>query len=285
MLDLKSIIERIESLLAEDTEPSVTYAALEARLALEKVCYDRLRQAHDYISHAQLRRWQPRDVVNTLLSDVDQSATETRTLYISKKPAVPGVRPEDDDFVEIGTEIGFDPKRIGVLWNGLSNLALHAKLPRHKNDHIPRYGDQAKIRRKVEEVLAELQRLSQGTMSFSGIGTEISFVCTCGEKNRRRAALLREGQSVFCINPECKGSWLVHKVGNETTFESQTGEVNCEHCGKLNHLPWRWLLALRYDQTASFACHSCKQKNFIQWRLTHVSPSRRESSIDSHPQN
>jgi hypothetical protein len=280
MLDLKSIIERIERLLAEDTDASVTYAALEARLALEKVCYDRLRQAHNYISHAQLRRWQPRDVVNTLLSDVDLSATTTRRLFMSKKPAVPGVKPDDDDFIEIGTEIGFDPKRIGVLWNALSNLALHVKLPTHKDDHITPYGDKAKIRLKVEEVARELERLSQGTMSFSGIGPEVSFVCTCGETNRRRAALLRAGQSVFCINPECKGSWVVHKDGDETTFESQTGEVNCERCGKVNHLPWRWLMALKYDQTASFSCHTCEQKNFIQWRLTQVSPTKRESAAD-----
>lgn len=272
MLDIKSIIVQIHSLLAEDSEASVTYAALEARLALEKVCYDRLRQAHDYISHAQLRRWQPRDVINTLLSDVDDTATETRTLRMSKKPAVPGVRPDNDDFVEIGTEVGFDPKRIGVLWNALSNLALHVKLPTHKNDHIPRYGDRAKIRSKVEDVVRELQRLSGSTMSFSGIGTEVSFVCKCGEKNRRRVALLREGQSIFCINPECKGSWLVHKDGDETTFEQQTCQVSCERCGEVNHFPWRQLLALRYDQTASFGCHSCEQKNVIQWRLTQVSP-------------
>ena len=69
MINYASIIERIQALLAEGTEQSITYAALEARLALEKVCYDRLRQAHDYISHAQLRRWQPRDVINTLMSD------------------------------------------------------------------------------------------------------------------------------------------------------------------------------------------------------------------------
>lgn len=50
MIYLPPLIDRIKALLAEGTDSSVTYAALEARLALEKVCYDRLRQRHDYIS-------------------------------------------------------------------------------------------------------------------------------------------------------------------------------------------------------------------------------------------
>lgn len=47
MINLDPVIERIDALLDEDTDQSVTYAALEARLALERVCYDRLRQRHD----------------------------------------------------------------------------------------------------------------------------------------------------------------------------------------------------------------------------------------------
>ena len=47
MLQLNPIIDRIKALLAEDTDASATYSALEARLALEKAVYDRLRQRHD----------------------------------------------------------------------------------------------------------------------------------------------------------------------------------------------------------------------------------------------
>lgn len=132
MINLPPIIERIAALLAEDTDASVTYAALEARLALEKVCYDRLRQCHDYISHAQLKRWQPRQIVNTLLQEVDQHATQTRTLHISRNPARPDRKPEEEEYVEIGTEVGFDPRVIEKLWNALAKLALHVHLPEHK---------------------------------------------------------------------------------------------------------------------------------------------------------
>jgi hypothetical protein len=269
MINLRPIIGRIEALLAEDTEQSVTYAALEARLALEKVCYDRLRQRHDYISHAQLRRWQPGAVVNTLMVEVDAHLSETKTLYISKEPAVPGVKPKDEDFVPIGTEVGFDPKRIAKMWQALANLALHVRLPERKDDHIPDYGDKAQIRAKVGGVIEELERLSAGTMTFSGvpIGGDVSFICRCGEKNRRRASLLRPGQSVFCINPDCMASWKTTKEGEEFTFESETIDVACSECANLNLIDRRHVLAMKYDQTATFRCHSCGEMNYMRWQL------------------
>lgn len=272
MIDLQPIIQRTRALLSEDTDASVTYAALEARLALEKVCYDRLRQCHDYISHSDLKKWQPNQIVNTLISEVDQHATETRTLSVSRQPAVEGVEPKDEDYVEIGTEVGFDPKLIGKLWNALAKLALHVRVPQHRGDQISDYGDRDQIKAKVNEVLAELERLSNTTMTFSGIGEEVSFTCRCGTKNKRRAALLRNKQSVSCLNPDCKASWTAHKVGEEFTFEAHTANVVCEQCQSDNLMPWRLVAALKYDQTGSFNCHCCNHKNYFQWRLTQVRP-------------
>lgn len=67
MINLEPSISQIEVLMAENTEASLTYAALECRLAIERICYERLRLAHDYISNDDLKRWQPRDIVNILI--------------------------------------------------------------------------------------------------------------------------------------------------------------------------------------------------------------------------
>jgi hypothetical protein len=165
MLYLPPIIERIKALLAEDTDASVTYAALEARLGLEQVVYYRLKQRHDYISHEQLKKWQPGGVINQLITDVDAHVTQTRTLRIGKQ-ASQGVPAKDEDFIDVGTEVGFDAKSLAKIWNALSKLALHIKLPANSRDEIPEYGDRAKVKAKVEEALAELERLSKGTMAF-----------------------------------------------------------------------------------------------------------------------
>jgi hypothetical protein len=271
MINFGPTIKRIKALLAEDTEASVTYAALEARLALEKICYDRLRQRHEYISHDQLSKWQPGGLINQLLTDVDEHVTQTRILRMGRQPAK-GVKAADEDFVDLGTEVGFDAKRITKMWNALSRLALLVKLPEHKNDRIPEYGDQGEIRAKVEKVLAELERQAKATMSFSGFGETVSFNCgICGDKNKRRAALLREGQRVFCVNPKCDASWTVKKDGEEIGFQGETCDFNCPQCGQLMCLPWRFFSErLKFGNRAVFRCGGCNHQNYVEWRLTHL---------------
>lgn len=48
---------KIRSLVSAGGRENLTYAALEARLAIEAICYDRLRIAHDYISNDDLKGW------------------------------------------------------------------------------------------------------------------------------------------------------------------------------------------------------------------------------------
>lgn len=270
MIDIKSIITRINALLGDDTSQSVIYAALEARLALEKVCYDRLRQRHSYISHAQLRKWQPSNIVKTLIVEVDPHVAETVILHIGKNP---DVRPEDDDYVKVGIEIGFDPNRLANMWNALANLALHVALPKNKDDHIPEYGDKEKIREKVKEVVVELERLSKGTMTYSGFGPEVSFDCLCGEKNRRRVELLRDRQRLRCINFDCKETWEAIKEEDGFHFKRLCVTVNCEKCKAPSQIPWQILDDLRHDQFCLFSCQSCQHENYIVLRLMHVRPS------------
>lgn len=267
MIDLSPIIERIQSLLDEDTDQSVTYAALEARMALEKVCYDRLRQRHDYIAHAQLKRWQPGGVVKTLMEQVDPHVTSTRTLKMSRKPNQEGIEPEDDDFVEIGTEVGFNARKIAGMWQALSNLALHVRLPEHKNDHIPRYGEKGAIQHKVKQVVEELQRLASTTMTFSGIGKEVKFDCDCGTLNKRRADLLTVGQTVYCINPKCLASWKVEKEGDDFWFAPEELFVDCIHCPHKNRFHPRNVMNMQKNEVASFNCSKCGGKNWMRWKL------------------
>lgn len=269
MIQLQPIIDRINALVAEDTEASVTYAALEARLALEKVVYDRLRQRHDYISHAQLRAWKPGELITRLLLEVDEHVTETVTLSMSRTPYAPGVKLEAQDWVKIGTEVGFDAKKITKMWQALSNLALHVRIPKNKNDDIPEYGDKQATRTKVEEAISVLKRLATSTMSSSGppTGGNISFICTCGEKNQRRAKLLQHNQHVYCINPNCVQTWKVEIDADKFSFESVLVNVPCKACGAIIQVPWRVVTKMKYDEILKYPCSECNGTNLLKWHL------------------
>ena len=63
MLDVRKKLKKIEDLLNQNSIDAVSYAALEARLAIEILGYERLKISFGYISFADLRGWKPKDVV------------------------------------------------------------------------------------------------------------------------------------------------------------------------------------------------------------------------------
>lgn len=262
MLDLEPIIARIRGLLAQDTDASVTYAALEARLALEKVAYDRLRQRHDYISHAQLKRWQPGRILRDLLARVDDATTATVTLRISENGA---------DWHEVGTEVGFDAEKLAKMWQALASLALHIRLPESSSTPVSDYGDKNKIATKVSEVLQELESLSASTTATSGFPKRgvVSFVCVCGETNKRRRELLKQHQQVYCINPDCREVWDVKLEDGQHSFKRAGINVNCVGCGCKILVPWRSALELARDEMLRFHCNECSETNEVWWQLAH----------------
>jgi hypothetical protein len=271
LIEIKSIIATIEALLAQGTPQAITYAALECRLAIEKICYDRLTIAHEYISHDDLRRWQPQQVVQTLVAEVDGNIASTYTVSMSREPAnqsgqqLTAEELKDLEWVKIGTQVGFDPKLLGRLWNSLSNLALHVRLPKTKDEFIPAYGDAGEIRRKVEETVAELKRVASGTLLSSGFGEEVFFNCDCGRLIKRRSKLLRNGQTINCVGVDCDQSYTVAIDGADIKFEPRFHDVDCV-CGRQHRVPRRMLDKLEVDRAVNLECE-CGEHYQIAWKL------------------
>ena len=269
----RNAIVVIQNLLDENTPASLIYAALECRLALERVCYERLRLAHDYISHEDIVKWQPKDIVNKILQDVDSKLASDFTMEIAIHPQDGGSSEatleelRSLDYVLIGNHVGFDPKIIGKLWNGLSNLALHTSVPRSKDDVISCYGDSRKIREKVKEALAEISRIDKGNIMFSGVGMELSFDCNCGTKNKRRKDYLKDGKIVNCINPNCEESFVY--CAEDSSFVANDIKIPCKQCERIQHIPMNVIIKLKKDQCLSFTCEMCNIKTVVEWRLAY----------------
>lgn len=267
MINLNPTIEQIEKLLEEGTEASVTYAALECRLAIERICYERLRLAHDYISHDDLRKWQPGDIVKTLIQEIDEHAATTRTISFAAEVPTANT-PEGFKTLEwktLGTQVGFSPNNLGKLWNGLAKLALHIEIPTSKDVTVNQYGNVQEIASKVKQALAEIKRISEGTLMFTGMGEEVSFECYCGSKNKRRLELLKDGQTINCINPDCDESY--DYVQSDMSFGRRAFEIVCRACGESRDIPKRMVEKLRTDQRIHFDCEGCGEIIYVSWRL------------------
>ncbi len=281
MLNLDPVVSKIEELVKEDTEASITYAALECRLAIERICYERLRLAHDYISHDDLKKWQPSDIVRVLIQQVDSQVAETITISISTAPGPEGAQEptleeyQAMEFVPIGTQVGFNPKKLGSLWNALAKLALHVSLPVSKADTLPHYGNKDEIKKKVYETLAEIKCIGEGTLVSTGMGEELSFTCFCGSKNKRRFELLTDGQILSCINPACIESYNFLKSNH--IFERRTFEISCRACGTQHDVPKKMIETLRTDQHIHIDCEGCGETIHVSWRAMQTQRAKSES--------
>jgi len=269
MLTIAANIKAIEALIEQNTPASLTYAALECRLAIEQICYERLRLAHDYISHNDLSKWQPRDVVKTLIQEVDPGIVSDTTLSISKysNEENRGKSPEEIEYLEVGTQVGFNANYLGKLWNALANLALHIPVPKTKSDKISRYSNVDKMKLKIEECLVEFYRLSETTITLSGFGSETSFECFgCKSVVKRKLKTLDHKQIINCIDLNCNESYKVEKVDGEVLFERRKVKFACE-CDNELALPHNHVGRMKLNEVVSVLCQKCNETNLISWRL------------------
>lgn len=274
MIDLRSFVVAIEKLLEEDSAASLTYAALECRLAIEAICYERLRLNHDYISHKDLKKWTPAYIVKMLLQNVDPDIETERSLSAAVTPPQKIERePTESEheampFEHLGTQSGFSSKYLGELWNALGGLALHVAVPESREANIPHYGNLEKIRDKVCECLAEIRRVGKGTMLSSASGQDISFECYCGQKNKRKFALLSADQFVRCMNPTCDESYDF--IPSTMSFKRRTVDVHCDgtdECTATTSFAALKIDNLGHDQFASLVCNGCQKEIYLRWQL------------------
>jgi hypothetical protein len=265
MLDVKRRIQVISALLEQNTPESVTYAALECRLAIEYLCYERMQMALELASYADMGGWQPGKVVKAVEELVDDHITSSYILSIAKEPALASgeeLTPEERqelDYHPIGTQAPLDIKKLVRLWNALSNSALHVQVPKQRTDQLSIYGDVARTAEKVQQCLTELRKMSDGTLLSNGFGPETSITCAgCGYPVRRRVEQLTETQTVSCVNPNCDESYTVEKVGEkEFTFGREQVSFECKDCGTRNDLPRRQVERMRVSETIDVKCSGC----------------------------
>lgn len=265
MLNVRRRIEVISALVEQRTPESATYAALECRLAIEYLCYERMKMALDLVSFADMGGWQPNKVIRALEEMVDEHIASSFTLSVAKEPVLP---PGQElsleeriqlDYKRVGTQAQLDIKKLTKLWNALANSALHVQVPKSRTDQLSIHGDVTRIIEKVEECLAEFRKVGDGTLLSNGFGPEVSITCDgCGYTVRRRVERLTAKQIVSCVNPDCDESYTVEKVDvKDFTFERRLVCFKCDDCSTGNNLPMRRVEKMRVSEVIDVMCSGC----------------------------
>jgi hypothetical protein len=258
-------LETARKLVQNGDHPSLTYAALELRLGIELMCYEKLRMRLGYVSVDEIRAWRPADVLDALAEVADPHVTQEAVLYVADE----GSQNQPATWQKIAEQRKIDPRRLRRIWNKLGNF-LHVQLPSHGDEFVVAYADIALLRSRIGKIIAELEPLATGA-DIHLAAPRTSFTCSCGFTLQRATAMLREGEPVTCINPKCRKEWLVEKRGEgEHGFRSHVVEVSCRRCGHEQCFEDRQLREMRPGQISCFTCDRCGARHHMRCVLDYA---------------
>jgi hypothetical protein len=239
--------------LPDPTEADLRYAALDARLAMEALTYERAERYRDQLPKAAYATWQPRKLLQLML-DIDPHADADRGLRFGKQVAQ-GIPAEPDH--DLGTEVVLNMKVLKGHYDRLGSFLHLASLDQLENAGGQKF-DHLAVR--LAEIFAYLDRVLSSPIFNVDIAQFAEMACgNCQETIRWRLprdpqavqAVCRECEATYQIDPQADGS--IHWIPEET--EAPCAHEDCRAGGKL------FTAHIRAGQP--WKCHACGQSNRI----------------------
>jgi hypothetical protein len=164
----RQALERAKNLLGEDQQ--LRYAALDLRLAMEALTYDRAQGYLEELPLGALAKWQPKQLMDALI-EIDPTAGSTYTLRMGEEPAL-GVAPET--MSTLGTDVVFGLKEIKKHYQAVSSFLHMPTMQQHSDG---KGWDVAKVRSRLEEVAQKIDASLSSSVWNCTLGDFSNFEC------------------------------------------------------------------------------------------------------------
>jgi len=185
----REAVERAKAELQTNDDGRLAYAALELRLALEALTYDRATVYEDEIPPEQYATWQPRKLMQLLLS-IDPMADQTRSIRVGRQED-PGIPAKEMKFM--GTDEGLSLETIKEHYDALSH-AIH--MPSLKQVTSGWSRDLKSLRARCDKVAAAVEKVAFARLFRSSMRTFSECACFRCEKIIKRTIPRGEGTLV-----------------------------------------------------------------------------------------
>ena len=248
---------RAKALLTNPTPENLRYAALELRLCMEALTYEKLRSFSSLVPQEVLKTWQPPQAVKALL-EFEPNADQSFTIFAGVEEEY-GKQASKMQFV--GQHNSLRLNWLRKHYNKLGNL-LHT--PSVVTGGLPAVG---KVEEYLTEVVADLDAPVTGSITGGSIREVFTFNCAqCKDLIVCNAEAVGKSRKAVCFNPQCKAEYFatVSEEG-ESKFQLMVTEFECANteCTGVIAVENRKL-----DVGVSFVCSVCGQKHCIanrQW--------------------
>lgn len=198
----REALKRAKTELASGDDARLHYAALELRMAIECVTYERAKSYEKELPENEYDVWQPSKLMSKLL-DLDPLADQGGTLSFGLEDE-PGVCAKEIKI--LGTENVFSMRDIKSTYDALGSF-LHQ--PTIKQLRGPGHNLQ-KLRIRCVELIERIDSVLSSKVFNINIGNFTSFNCMssdCGKPIRRRLPSGKTEVKAVCI--ECAAEHLI----------------------------------------------------------------------------
>lgn len=239
-----------EEELRNSNNERLKHAALELRMSMEAITYDRALAYKDEFPPAEYETWQPRKVMKVLL-DIDPLADKDRSFAFGEEED--GVPPQV--MRSLGAEKVLNMATLRKHYDALGSF-LHVQSI--KQIRAEKSLDFDKMRLRCEEIAEYIRAVLVSPVFNVTIGSFATMECVeCGKLIRKRIPHRQKEVKVECY--ECHASYLIVDKGKDKVeWQPQQHLVECgkDDC---NHKIVVWPHELEVGR--SWTCPSCKGRN------------------------
>tara|TARA_R110000744_G_scaffold282093_1_gene393842 strand:+ start:1734 stop:2684 length:951 start_codon:yes stop_codon:yes gene_type:complete len=256
------LLESAKVHIQSEHEFSLNYAALDLRMLLEALIYDRAKVYRKELPAKAFRIWQPRKLLNFLLK-IDSYADQGAGLAIGINEKTG--EPSPDNMKSLGQESVFSLKEIKKYYDKLGSF-LHT--PTIENIEGNKSPTVEKISKTCWELIQIADRVLASPIFNLNIKNTIDWTCNnCEAKVFRRIPF--EGQpqqskNLYAPCPSCEATYTLIPSESKPlsyTVKPDMHKVPCSNkkCDKLVEL-WNYEI----KQGISWECPKCKKRNQLK---------------------
>jgi hypothetical protein len=249
--EARKYLKRSKEEFGTGDQERLKYAALELRMAMEALTYDRARAYKNEFPPDEYETWQPIKVMSILV-DIDPTAGMAISLAVGREE-VPGV--PASEMTSMGSEKVLNMATLKKHYSALGSY-LHVQSMKQALSGKPI--DFGGMRSRCEEIIVFVEEILTSPVHNIIVGNFSTVGCMkCGETLRKR---MRNGQCethVECF--DCGASYtLIDKENGQVEWKPQRHEVGCGNrsCGNKS-LFWQKDMEI----SRWWICSECKGRN------------------------
>lgn len=243
----------------EGDDDRLKYAALELRLSMEALTYDRARAYKDEFPPAEYETWQPRKVMAVLLEfDPNADKDSTISFGVETTPGQPA-----EEMTMLGTEIVLNVATLRRHYDALGSF-LH--MPTLKQTKTGKTHDFEKLRSRCGEIAEYIEKVLASPVHNVTLGSFATITCMeCNQPIRKRMPPSMSAVEAECFS--CKASYKISDSGGgQVNWEPRIHEIACgnQDCG---HKIQVWEREVAAGVT--WECPACAGRNTIVYGIKH----------------